>query len=415
MKRKITIITIIALLLLMTLAACGGDKKAASDKPAAQTSSETKTESEAKPAAKSEEKATPVPPTATPAPPTATPVPPTATPEPEEELSGEFANIQSVVDSYRSEGEVSYDVSITPANGQEETHLHMTFSNAWTKAENDFGCNYATTVEGLDMMADSGETDENIPDAMYVVAIDDLSYLKFGDDWMSMPRDASGEDMMMDMGIEDFAEDVDNLKKIGTEKINGIKTIHYQYKDEEAFNDMLNSILESQLNDNQSVAQYEAIETKTRGDIWIAKKGKYAVKMEIYVETTFKSKVDDSTISIKGVTRNEVTEVNKKIVIEAPEDAPKANEVNMPGFAPGEFPVPDKTIVASMLEGMATLTSELSVEEVTAFFDKELADLGWTKEEGPMPTWNKGEHSIMLMISPGETEGTTTTLVMTNQ
>ena len=420
MKRKILIVTLIALLLAITLAACGGNDKADTDKPATQTSSQTKADDQS--AAKSDEKAPE--PTNTPEPaPTATPEPtaapePTATPESEddeEELASDFANITDVVDSYRSEGEMLYDVSVTPANDEKETHLQMTFSTAWVKADNAAGYNSESIIEGLSL-AGGGEDTEDIPDSMQVINIDDVTYINFGGDWMTMPRDAAGDDMAIDMGIDQFIAKKDELKRVGTEKINGIKAIHYQYKDSSAFNVMLNDILEDQLDESQSREQFEAKGTKTSGDIWIAKKGNYPVKVEIHMETTFKSKVDDTEIRITGITRNEITEVNSDVTIEAPDEAPKADDVNMPGFAPGEFPVPEKTTVASMFPGMSNMTSELSIDEVTAFFDTELTKLGWSREgDSNMAIWSKGDQSFTLMITPGETEGTTSVLVMTNQ
>jgi hypothetical protein len=64
--------------------------------------------------------------------------------------------------------------------------------------------------------------------------------------------------------------------------------------------------------------------------------------------------------------------------------------------------------------GIYMLESALSEEEVNAFYDEALPALGWTKEEGFMPTWSKGDISFTLMITPGDTGGTSI-MIMTKE
>jgi len=416
MKRKTLLFTLLALLLVFTLAACGGDKETdATAAPGDSAAATTTTTNDNAAASKPEATATPVPPTNTPVPPTDTPVPPTETPTPEEELSGDFVRIEDVVDSYRSKGEFDYQITTIPASEEETPKLHMTFTTDWVKADNPYGYNMASTIGGLNIPAEDGG--EEIPSEMQMVSVDDTSYIKFNDQWITMPREQMGEDETMSFNIDEFVTSMDDLERVGKEKINGIKTIHYKYKNSAMFEGMLDGILESQLKEGEDATQFETVDAKTSGDVWIAQKGDYAVKVLIDMDTTFKTKGADGDtpkeIHITGHTLAEITEINGDITIEPPADAPKAGEVSTPGFAPGTFPVPEQTTVEGSFGGMTTLTSQLSVEEVTAFYDEELPKLGWSKEGDMMPTWTKGDDSFMLMITPGE-DNATTIIIMAN-
>ena len=87
--------------------------------------------------------------------------------------------------------------------------------------------------------------------------------------------------------------------------------------------------------------------------------------------------------------------------------------VDVPGFEPGTFPIPEETEIEGAFGGMTSLVSKLSAEEVNAFYDEKLTELGWTKADGPLPTWSKGEYQFTLMITPNN-DGTTNILIMTN-
>ena len=322
MTRKTLFFTLITLLLLFSLAACGGEK--ATEAPTSAPAE--KAPAEKAPTEKAQPTPTPVPPTPTPEP-TDTPVPPTPTPEPQEEMSSEFSRIEDVVNSYHSEGESIYEITTTPADEMETGSIHMTIASDWVKADNIYGYNIATTITGLDI---SQAESEDVPQNMEMISVDDTSYIKFGDQWMSMPRSEVGEEDTMSIDIDDFISNMDEVEKVGKETVNGIKTIHYRYKDTSSFENILNDILSSQLGEGEDISKFNAVDTKTSGDIWIAEKGKYAVKVEITMETTFKG--EDKEVHIKGVSRMEISDVNGDITIEPPADAPQPGQASIPGF-----------------------------------------------------------------------------------
>ncbi len=417
MKRKPLLFTILALLLVFSLAACGGGKDTeATTAPAANGATSAPADSGAAAASTPAPVATDTPePTNTPAPPTNTPEP-TDTPEPQEEMTSEFARIEDVVNSYHSKGELSYAVVITPDNGEDPLNITMTFDSDWVKADNPYGNNNATTISGFDLFQADNE-EEGTPQDFQLISVDDTTYMKINDQWITAPRDQMGEDESMTFNIDDFVSSMDELKRVGKEKVNGINAIHYQYKDSSMFENALNGVLESQLKDNEDISQFEAVDTKTSGDIWIARKGNYPVKAEITMEATFKAKDADNgapkQVHIKGRTMVEITDINGDITIEPPAKAPQPGEVSLPGFEPGAFPIPEQTTIEGSFGGMTNLTSQLSADEINAFYDEELPKLGWTKQGDMMSSWTKGDDSFILMVTPND-DNTTAIVIMAN-
>ena len=413
MKRKNLFLMLLALLLVFTLAACGGSKATeTTEKAPAATSETAATQPEATKAEEMQPTAAPTEAAEATAEPEATEAPAEATAEPTEEpTSSEFAKIEDVVDSYRLKGEVSYQVRVTPDDGSESTNVQMTFESEWTKADNPYGYNVATKFTGMDMFGTNGEENSDKPTDFQMIAVDDTAYMKLGDQWISTPRDQANQDDTMMINIDDYVTDMENLKKVGTETVNGIKTVHYTYKDDAMFQATFNEIITSLLKDNENVDDFEPVEATASSDLWIATKGNYPVKADFQMNATFKSKTTDKEIHIEGRNMVEVTEINGDVTIEPPADAPKPGEVNIPGFEPGTFPIPEQTTVEGSMAGMTSLTSKLSPDEINAFYDDALTKMGWTKAEGPMPTWSKDGNSFTLMVTPGD-DGTTAILIL---
>lgn len=410
MKNKRILYTLFVLLMIFTLAACGGKKEEqkSTDNGAQTTatkSANTESTASTETNSKSDNAAA-----------TATSEPPTATPEPAEEITDNFAKIEDVVDSYHSETHISYTVSSEPPQDDYSSTFDMSVSTDWVKADNSFGSNQSVSIKGLDMTADS---DQDTPQEVAMISVDDTTYVKMGDQWMSMPRGEAGSEESMSASLDDLVEDMDELDRVGKEKVNGVDTIHYKYKDVNLFKNTLNDILQQALQDKTDAAQFKLVDAKSNGDIWIAKKGGYVVKVDINMDATFK-KADSATdanapdkIHVQMSNVTDVTNVNGNITIEPPADAPKPGEFTVPGFEPGAFPVPEQTTVDGSFGGMTNLTSSLSVDDVNAFYDKELTKMGWTKTDGPMPSWSKDGQSFILMVTPGE-NGTTSITVLPN-
>ncbi|HID35134.1 MAG TPA: hypothetical protein EYP25_11330 [Anaerolineae bacterium] len=400
MKHNRVLILLTALLLVFALAACGGGEKESTSAPARDTAGVTSTPAQ--------EAAATMPPTPTPEPPTPTPEPtntptPEPTPEPIEELSGSFQEIEDVVDSYRSKSEVHYIISGIPDS--EDINVTMEYVTEWTKADNPAGFNMAMrmTMSGLDNM----EGDE-----VQIVMIDDTAYVKFDNKWVSMARDEM--DAPSALEVEDVLQGLVNPQRVGMEKVNGIETIHYSFSDITNYDFLLQGFLQENLKDEYISMRPK--QAKSQGDIWVAKDGGYLVKMDVRTYAELEFIVDGEELSpaiLDFRMYNEVTKVNSDIRIEPPEGAPKPGEVDVPGFDPGTFPIPEETRIEGSVAGMTSLVSQLGADEVSKFYDETLAALGWTKQEGFMPTWTKDGYSFNILINPNE-DGTTSIIIMTN-
>ncbi len=196
-----------------------------------------------------------------------------------------------------------------------------------------------------------------------------------------------------------------------------MKAIHYTFSDIANYDEILKGILQQQLKDNNVSAV--PTEAKVQGDLWVAKDGGYPVKSEMTMfmtveitEPTADSQKETLPVEFHFEIYNEVYDVNSDIVIEPPEGAPQAGEVSVPGFEPGTFPIPEETEIEGSFGGITSLVSKLSADEVNAFYDQALPELGWSKADGFMPTWTKGDFSFNLMVTPND-DGTTNILIMT--
>ena len=388
-KRLLLIVIILSLALLF--AACGGGEA----EQAVDTGGE-KTAVEATSTPMAEPTDTPVPePTDTPVPqPTDTPEPePTDTPEPEQELNlSSVAKPEELFDSFRSRG--NFGVTIQYGSGESEEQ-NMIFEMDWVNSDNEYGGDMSMVMSGF------GQMEEGAPDEMAIYAVDENMYMDIGGEWISSPRDPSELDSMSSVfqTPEDFANQLEDFDKVGKETINGVKTIHYKYEGISLFENFFTA---------EDLALQENL-SKVGGDIWVAEDGGWVVKMSY--QMSGEDIPDDGSgqgaIDLADITWNfEIYEIDTLNEIELPADAPEPGDVGIPGFEAGEFPVPDETAMQGGFGGIYMLESALAESEVNTFYDDKLIELGWSKEEGFMPTWTKGNVSFTLMITPNDAGGT---------
>ncbi len=416
MKPSRLLLHLSILLLIVFLAACGG-KKESTSAPAGEGNAPQQP-----PAAAAQP--TPVPPTATPTPvpPTPTPVPPTPTPEPQEELSGELSKIEEVVDSYRSKGEITYRVSGLPDTTNENVEVTMTFESAWTKADNPYGFDMVSRIQGLNADIQNQDNAQEIPSEMEIRMVGDTAYMRFGDkkDWMVMPRENAGGTETFNFTASDFLSGLEQMRKVGTETVNGIKTIHYTFEELKNYNTFLEDTIQSLAKEGESF-DIKSIQGQVSGDLWVAKDGGYPVKfvttMHIEAQIAVSVNGEEKTVPVvlDSKMSSEVYDVNADITIEAPAEAPQQGQVNVPGFEPGTFPIPDQTTLQGAFGGMITLISQLSPEDINAFYDQTLSKLGWSKQDGPMPVWSKGDLSFTLLVVPNDDGSTSITILSGGQ
>ncbi|NOX63589.1 MAG: hypothetical protein GXP42_16825 [Chloroflexi bacterium] len=401
MKFRNMFILFSALALVVALAACGGKQEEPTVAPAA--SSQKEDASQAQPGATN----TPIAPQ-----PTNTPLPqPTNTPAPTPtkasvasetaEASDEagfvsMSKLEDILDSYRSRGMMRLTITFPDDRTEEQEVL---IESAWTKADHEYGFDMSMTMSSSGM-------DEEGPQEISIYMVGDTTSINFGGEWLTQSRQGEG---LFDMPTflldpDAFFADIENMKEVGQETVNGVKTIHY------AFDDI------GDLTDIFGAAAAEQSQLKSlQGDVWVAKDGSYVVKsnFEATVENAAMPGETGEVLTEQTMLwQLEVYEVNGDITIEAPEGAAKAGEISAPGFDAGEFPLPPETTVLVSMGDITMLESTLGEAELTAFFEEALTNLGWSKQgDGPFASWSKDGYTLSVIITPGDKEGVTNIMI----
>ncbi len=362
-------------LLAVSLAACGDDEPTATPEPQAVAATDT-----------------PVPPTATPLPPTNTPVAaaahPPNTPAAEAGAAKSFEAPSTVLDAYRTRGQFL----ITTTRQDTTTAVQdMALEGAFVKADNAYGSD-----ESFQMIIKENESVESV--AIYKIG--DWVSAKSQDEWITVGRDNAGlftamSDLFTGF-VDQFVLEQDDAEKVGEESVGGQPATHYRINDIGVFQRMAQMAPDSQ----------EVIETVTM-DVWVAKEGNYILKYSIQSEVSNVKETDASgaevTVTQKVNWSYEIYDVNSDITIELPADAPEPGAVTIPGFAEGEFPLPEGGKLAANSIGMPEITSQLSQEELVQFYTEAFAALGWTfAGDFGFYEVKKGDVSFSMFIDVGE-------------
>ncbi|MCP4164827.1 MAG: hypothetical protein GY759_02905 [Chloroflexi bacterium] len=396
---KRVIVGLVLLMIVLFVAACGGD-----DEPEATATSQPEAAAVATntPLPAPTDTAKPVP-TDTPVPvPTDTPIPePTATPEPvptdtpiPEETARELVLISDLLDSYQSTG--TFDITIGYPDGTSEQQA-STFEIDWVRTDGPEGADIRMVTSGIT------EANPSAPDSIEIYGVGEFTYMNLGGEWITSPR---SEGDLEDFGAfyqdpDEMIDDLDQLTLEGEESINGIETVHYSFDNTPFFAAFF----------GDEALGVESNLTSTTGDVWVAKEDGYVVKMLFTVEGEDIADQDDAgneiLTNIAFSWQFEITDTNNLDGIELPEGAPQPGAVDIPGFAPGEFPLPPDTKLEGGFAGIFTFNSGLSETEVNDFLDSEMTALGWSKEGDFLPMWTKDDVSLTIMVSPVDGGGAT--------
>lgn len=188
---------------------------------------------------------------------------------------------------------------------------------------------------------------------------------------MQLPATDSGltDEIMGDIFGNSIVDDLETLIKEGDETVNGVETTHYTF-DETAF-----------------LTADDGIKTAD-GHIYIAKDGGYMVRM-IIDGTGNVSDFSDVDVASNGTMHIEMnlTNINKPVNIEAPADCesfdsgfgPDTGDTN--GSTPVDYPVTDDATDVFAMEGMTAYTTAMSVEDVMAFYQSGMSEMGWAENE----------------------------------
>ena len=372
-KRILTLLFIA--LLAMSLAACGDDEPTATPQAAVVAATDT-----------------PVPPTNTPVPPTNTPapaaVPPTNTPAPAASAPNSFEAPSSVLNSFRTLGQ--FLITTTFPDGTTAVQ-DMALEGAFVKADNAYGSD-----ESFLMTINEDDSVESV--AIYKIG--DWVSAKSQEEWVTVGRDNAGmftamSDLFSGL-LNQFVLEREDAKNLGDDPVNGQPATHYRIDDVSIFQRMAQMAPDSQ----------EVIETVAM-DVWVAKEGNYILKYNVQAEMSNVAETDASGAETTATQTihwtYEVQNVNEDITITLPADAPEPGTVSIPGFAEGEFPLPEGGKLAANLIGMPQVSSELSQEELVQFYTEAFTALGWsfTGDFGIYEV-KKGDVSFSMFIDVDE-------------
>lgn len=395
MKRGLLIVVLMALI--VAVAACGGGAEEPTAAPQAPATEQPAVE----PAAGQESadrQEQPAAPTSTPVPPTATPEPATPTPEPEmegEPLSEEQLSALEALDSYRMV--VTYTSQGTDADG----NLVDDSAEIVTEYTKDPAARrmVVTFVDNTDPEAEQTSMESfQIGQDMYMFAGEDLGWMRVSVD--ESPFNDPDLTMLSSGGIFSNLEEMERVRP--DEKINGIDSRHYRF-DERVLNRLFGAAIDEDLG-----------EVKADGDLWVAKDGGYVTRYELTIEVNGGSggMLDPTLVNGTIQMLFDLQDVNSDIAIELPEEATAG--ASLAGFD-GPFPAPEGSRVQAASAGFTIIESDLPTEEVLAFYEQALADLGWTRdEEGSMSFGNmaslaftKDGVKLSLLINADENTGMT--------
>jgi len=348
MKRIFWTITLL-LLFSLALAACGGEEAAPDENAPAV---EVENTSSAPAAAEPTEAPTAVP-TAIPSP-TAEPSP-TATAEQETAVVS-FAdlNVKSNpedLNSYRYE--MVMTISGTDDNGQ-PTNQSIAMQMAFTSDPK--AASISFVADGVADMADFS--------SMEMVQIGDTNFMVLPEmGCISLPSE--GEDLLENPMTEEFSPEtlfggLENLTLVGNDEINGIPVLHYRF-DESAI----------------AEADAEGIQSM-QGDVYIAKDGGYLVRMiaDMQGDADFMEGFENINDAVMHI------EFNLKDLNEPFEIVPPAGCDGQGTGGEPPFPVVEDATDLVNFPGIMGYSTAVSVADVVAFYQDEMAAAGYTYAEG---------------------------------
>ncbi len=361
MKRKIGAIRLIFILALLALliSGCGAVQRAVVDVVEEAVSEVTEQAKEAV----SPTEAAPATPTDTPAKaeeaPTAPAAPTTAAGEgaPEEGEAEEPALDPLAVtdfdrlDSYRMTQVIRWQTEDEDGTDEGQMHVEIAFVR-----------------EPRAMQWQVIESADGDAESFSMIWVDGIVYMGSGDEWMAV---ASDEDMgdPWSMPPEQYVSR--HSKRVGTESINGVRTVHYR--------------------DEGLDFSITGLGHVTQADYWISE------EYDVVVRTVVIWTGEEDGYDMRYEMQWDITEINQPITITAPEG------VARPGL-PDDVPLMAGATDVQSMSGFTGFEVDADVQEVTEYYLEALPDQGWVLDEdmGVMLMFSKGDRSLMLMIDDSD-------------
>jgi hypothetical protein len=209
------------------------------------------------------------------------------------------------------------------------------------------------------------ESADGDAEAFSMIWVDGIVYMGSGDEWMAV---ASDEDMgdPWTMPPEQYVSR--HSKRVGTETINGVRTVHYR--------------------DEGLEFSITGLGHVTQADYWISEEHDIVVRTVVLWTGE-----DEDGYDMHYEMQWDITEINQPITITAPEGVAK------PGL-PDDVPLMAEATDVQSMSGFNSFEVDADVQEVTEYYLEALPDHGWTLDEdlGVMLMFSKGDRSLILMI-----------------
>ena len=203
-----------------------------------------------------------------------------------------------------------------------------------------------------------------------LVMVDEQAAVQSDSDWFVLDRqEFNGEMGPGVLMVAPFSGTLPLLVYLGDEVLDGLATRHFQVAE---------PISWSKAQDSRFAHATESISATV--DLWLAADGDYPLQMR---STTFARGVpiiddmgNNQLVNQTTVTFITLFDLGSAPPVAWPAEAPAPDEVRMPGFEAGEFPVPPGAIPVTEL-GELLLFSDLSLEDAVEFYRSALTKAGW--------------------------------------
>ncbi len=358
---------IVGLLIVLSLAACGGGNKAA-------TGGDTGASGDVTVATEAAATKEPVQAEATKAPaleaaqPTAVP-----TVEPTEEALSITSRADGLdkLQSYRARWTSEWNA----------TEAGKTVTITW-----DWNEEFTSEPKALHFVLNSTSSDEPAEQGkMEIWQIGDMSYMMMGEAGAEECISVSNEEDQFERGLFNPSSlgSLNDARYVGMDNVNGIRARHYKYDEKAA-----------------SLTGF----SKVDGEIWVAVDGGYVVKDIMRWEggLGFLGAVTEGAQDGKGQWTWELSDVNQPIIIEPPANCESAA---------GDLPLMDDATEQTTFGDMISYKTAAKLDQVVAFYQDEMARAGWQAEGEPMTTdafaqlgFTKDSQTVSIMISTADNQ-----------
>jgi hypothetical protein len=289
-----------------------------------------------------------------------------------------------VLKSFRSRGQLSL-ITIFEDDAREEEMLNL--EAAFITAENEFGFNQFFQLGVVRVDLDAPQTVAIYESGNTVAAL-------FEGTWRTAQRSnaiLSMADNPFVPPLVEFTTGLSEAEEVGIEIINNVEAIHYRTLDPQIFL----RVAGLEMTEGQEIESVQM-------DVWIATDGNYILLYELAATINDAMDFNESGEPVR-VDQNiswefEVYAINSEISIEIPEDAPEPGASVVPGFAEGEFPLPNGAEIKTNIFGQTEITTTLSEDEVVNFYQQKLVELGW-KIEGNFGLYEATKDELQFSLA----------------